>query len=222
MKKRCLHVLFILIPLSVAVGGCLPFLGGAVTYTASAITIVEALSRTISAFEASRVEASATIASTTQSVKEMLDTSEPDLKGASEAWESTWKNVHPFITQLEADFDEVSISSGDYFKLLNELEGKIANPQFQEAEKRRNEQLRAAWDEAYNEAVDDIKNLKQLVSDGDDLQLMLIAGVIRARLEQNIGVVDSISRRAQDLLNDLQQLTIEGRKLTDRLIPPES
>ena len=209
--------------------------GNAGSKTERALQYADALQAAVDAFEQARLETSTRLEETSSKVNAAVvqasvappaeldrgTTTAPEaeparakLTGLADIWASEWQAVHAKFTTLEDTFSVVGQRSYDYFAELDAITEGIGNPGIKAAEAEKNRQLKEAWTAAYVQASDDLGKLRGLVLVGDDFEVVLTLEQMRITLHEDIRQLEVVSAQAQDLLHQLEQLTIEGRHLT--------
>lgn len=185
------------------------------TKTDKSIQYGDALQDTINNYEQSRSEAISQLNKVTQRTQEVLRTEKPDLREVSRRWEEGWDNIQSKIKALEEEFSEVGKRSSAYFDKLEKIAADIKDSTTRDFENSRNVALKRSWTEAFYTASQDIHSLRSLSAKSQDFHLLLIGHALRGDLQVSIGQFESISSRTRGLLEQLQALTQEGRKLVE-------
>jgi len=202
------------------------------------MTYANTLRSAIDSFEASRNDVSAQIAFVSNKISEMsgentnqqsetqtngdqndanVNNSESNStdEGASLAimWENEWVKVHTKFNDLSQRFQTIKTAAGNYFQELDKITETITNAEIKALEQEKNRQLKEEWNTAYEQAASDLGALDGLINEGDDFEKRLQLALLRAELSDSIVQLQEVSIEAQNLLTELGQLTIEGRKL---------
>lgn len=188
-------------------------LGCSETKTEKVIEYADDLQEAIEEFEESRTKAANDVNEVTADTIDELNDDNPDLRGVAKSWETEWEDVQSRFSRLESDFSKVASSSRSYFNQLEQLANDIGNASLKASEEKKNVQLKTSWTETFTKASNDIEKLRTIIKEGNDFHNVLLGASLREKLAQNIEDLENISKRAQSLLNDLERLTIEGKKL---------
>lgn len=209
------------------------------TKTEEALEYADALLQAVEAFESARGKTAAHINESTTDVttmtrkmesnaslpenidKKPISTTIPitiELPDIAKTWEERWIIVHSQYDTLETTFSEVGTRSITYFEHLETITAEITDDDLRTAEESKNHVLKSNWTTAYEQASADIAELRGLIVKGDDFERILRLAAMRASLEEDILQLQAISEQAQVLLIDLEQLTVEGRRLTSGIM----
>ncbi|MEM1324402.1 MAG: hypothetical protein AAGI23_00530 [Bacteroidota bacterium] len=173
----------------------------------------DALKSSLEAFEKNREKLSEEVVESLEEAGEALAVENPDLPDVSKDFEKQWTSIQNRYEKLKKDFDDVGETSSDYFNKLNELSSSIQNEDLRKEELAKNKALRQRWDRTYNEASVNVAKVTNVLEEGNDFQMVLVASSIRQKLEQNVDDLNRIAAQAKALLAELETFTEEGRKL---------
>lgn len=128
-------------------------------------------------------------------------------------WEAEWLGVHTKFKTLSERFNSIGVAADNYFQQLDDITESITDPQIKTLEQEKNRQLREKWDTVHQQAAADLAALGNLINRGDDFEKVIQLYVLRASVGEGIVQLQEISTEAQRLLKQMEQLTVEGRKL---------
>lgn len=216
------------------VAGC----GGPAATTDAALRYARALHTAIEEFEISRTRTAGqmgelretidTVIHTTQELHheealppagaEHTPTAMPpvwvELTGMAKTWEVEWGSVRREYALLQQHFADTGARADAYFRQLDLITQEIHDEGVRAAQQRENDSLKRTWTLAYTQAEAQIAQLEVLIRIGDDIERVLRLSALRASLNEDLRELETISIHAQSLLEQLEQLTHEGRRLT--------
>src|SRR5262249_16905322 len=127
-----------------------PFAGR--SETAKADQLSKEFKDEITDFQKASGEAAAELANNTGAVVKKLASESTDVKGASEAWEDTVKEIGPQVNQLEQKLEILRKVAEKYFSELVANTDPIQNPAFREGEVKKDARVREDWAKIYRQA----------------------------------------------------------------------
>ncbi|MBN2893119.1 MAG: hypothetical protein JXL97_14715 [Bacteroidales bacterium] len=181
--------------------------------TKKALTYGDNLKDAIENFENTRQDFAKEVTESVDNTSEDLSEENPDLPKVATDWESQWNSIQRRFKTLEEEFSDVGTKSEEYFTQLEELSSGITDEKIKSSELRKNKELKEKWTEAYIEATENIQKIRDVLREGNDFHRVLVASSIRQKIAENIIELQSISARAKTLMTELEQFTIEGKKL---------
>ncbi len=173
----------------------------------------DSLEKAIESFEKSRIKTGKGISETIEPSLKVLARKKPNLRFIGNHWEKKWAEVRKEVRLLQINFAEVGNTSRAYFDKLNEIAHSITDENLKNAELEKNRVLKSSWADAYQEANMEIERIEELMIEGDDFHKVVLGNMLRVLLKDNIEDLKRISESARNILDDLERLTIEGRKL---------
>lgn len=183
------------------------------TNTEKVIEYADNLQTAISNFESTRGDLADDIGDGTKEIVESMGQEHPEVRTVAISWEKKWGAVKTRFADLESDLSNVGEQSQEYFTELENTADAIGDTSLKASEQDKNKRLKSKWTKAFEKATLDIQKLRQLIREGDDFQQVLIGAALRQKLEQNIENLKQLSHRAGEMLKNLENLTIEGRRL---------
>ena len=212
MPRRNRFYLFVIgFILTISLAACSP------TQLSLALTAANTFLKAINTYEESRVSASKQIEQSTQKIGSTVNEINADgieLEGAAKVSEEEWIKIHNNVDDLESAFNAIAPKSNEYFDVLRRNTNLINNPNIKSKEEQRVRETRQAWQKQLGEAEGHLERLEQPLKDLDDLYRVMINITIISKVDENIDGLEDVSSQAQNVLKDLEGLTIEGRKLT--------
>jgi hypothetical protein len=200
--------------LSIVLFSCLLLLGSCKWKTTkTSLKQGDALKSSLESFEKNREKLSEEVVESLEDAGEALAAENPDLPEVSKDFEKEWTSIQNRYKKLKKDFDDVGETSSDYFNKLNELSSSINNEDLRREELAKNKELRRRWDRTYNQASINVAKVTNVLEEGNDFHMVLVASSIRQKLEQNVDELNRIAEQAKALLAELETFTQEGRKL---------
>ena len=189
------------------------FIGCQQSVTKKALNYGDNLESAIEKFEGARHEFAQGVTESVGNTSKNLSKENPDITEVALDWEKQWNNIQKKFQSLEREFSHVGQASEEYFNQLDELSLGIKNLKIKSTEIQKNKVLKREWTIAYIKASGDIQKIRDVLIEGNDFHLVLVASSIRQKIETNIHELDSISIRANSLMTELKEFTIEGKKL---------
>lgn len=164
-------------------------------------------------FENNRQRLSSKMVTGIESTQKKLAEGEAKLPALAKDWEKEWNDIQDRYKKMKDDFKDVGERSAAYFDHLDQLSGSINNVSLRESELAKNRQLREKWESSYQKAGVSIEKITQVLNDGKDFHMVLVASSIREKIEDKITDLNDISEQAKVLLKDLEAFTQAGREL---------
>lgn len=183
--------------------------------TKSAMKNGEKLKSSINDFEDNRVKLSSKLVEGLDNAATALSEENPDLPKVSKDFEKEWTSIQKRYGKLKSDFERVGTSSEEYFAKLDELSGSIGNESLRKEELAKNAELRGKWQTTYEKAAVSVNKVTEVLQQGHDFHMVLVASSIRQKLEQNVEELNLIAVQAKSLLADLEVFTQAGRELVE-------
>jgi predicted RNase H-like nuclease (RuvC/YqgF family) len=171
------------------------------------------LNSAIEEFEENRQDYSSQLTNIAEQTTTDLNNGNHSVNEVAENWEVEWKRLNKQLETLKSDFEEVGKTSNEYFGNLNELAANIIDDGLRKEETRKNNELQERWTIAYQDAARSIKNIENIMLDGNDFYNVLLASSIRQQVEGDIEELEVITVRALKLLSELEDFSNEGKKL---------
>lgn len=138
-----------------------------------------------------------------------------DLPQIALDWEQKWNKVSGQLEELERKFNDVGKASDAYWEKLNQVTDAIQDTTLREREKKKNQEAKQKWDEAYQNAQKQLDAAKALRDKGNDLKNVMIAAALRRQLAEYTSTLDQIAKETENLLNALDTLTAQGREIVN-------
>lgn len=189
--------------------------GGGKSNTQNAVEYGDDLRNAINDFENKRKNFSDKITDLVKNTDSELSKENPAVEKVAEDWEVKWKNIIAEFKIIESDFTKVGESSAVYFQRLEELSLSIKDEKIKVTEQTKNKKLKERWTETFKEAAASINKVRQILHEGNDFHKVLLAETIRGKIDKNIEALKSISKRARNILIELENFTAEGKKLVN-------
>lgn len=164
-------------------------------------------------FEDTREDFSQEVVKSVNNASKDLSVNDPNLQEVAIDWETQWKSIQSDFKTLEADFSAVGQSSNEYFDQLQELCSGIRDIKIRASEINKNAELKQKWTSAFVEASKNIKQIRQVMTEGNNFHRVLVASSVRQKIEANITELNAIASRAKAIMAELEQVTIEGKNL---------
>lgn len=183
--------------------------------TKSAMKHGEKLKSSIEDFEDNRIKLSEKLVAGLEEAGQALSEENPDLPKVSKDFEKEWTSIQKRYDKLKGDFERVGSSSENYFAKLDELSGSIGNESLRKEELAKNAELRTKWQKTYDKASVNVNKVTEVLQQGHDFHMVLVASSIRQKLEQNVAELNNIAVQAKTLLADLEVFTQAGRELVE-------
>ncbi len=183
------------------------------TVTEKSLRYADNLKEAIDKFESSRQKVAKHVSTASEKATTELAKEDPDVGRAARDWEQEWNDINKRFQDLEERFSEVGNTSENYFAQLDELSKGIESEGLRLSELRKNRALREQYAAAYEDAARNIDKIRVVLREGNDYHRVLVASSMRQKISQNIDELRQISERAQQIVAELEQFTIEGKKL---------
>lgn len=181
--------------------------------TKKTLNVSESLGEAIRAFENTRQQVSNDIPQLTKQASKLMYTT--NLKHDAKLWIQRWDNVRPRFSRLENDLKKVETKLDDFFGELHNISSGISDKELKKSELRKNSELKESWTLILKSAWKDISKLRSFIDRGNDIKRALLGATLREEIRTEFNQLDSISIRAKNFVDDLKEITDEGRKLVD-------
>lgn len=181
--------------------------------TKKSLSYGDNLKSAIENFEGARHEFAQNVTESVENTSANLSKENSELLEVAIDWEEKWNDIQNRFQKLEKEFSVVGQVSEQYFNQLHELSAGINDRKIKASEIQKNEALKNEWTVAFVKASNDIQKIRDVLIEGNDFHRVLVASSIRQKIETNIIELESISIRANNILNELEKFTIEGKKL---------
>ncbi len=218
MNKSILHIITFTI-LTIFLASCVSPQWSGISH--KAVKHADTFRNKIDKYEASRSQTFSDIEKAAQQTIKSLNSQTPDFGSISTYWEREWKSVHNNYNQLLKNFTKVVDESNKYFEIIDTVGSEIIDPKIKHAELKKNQELRKKWLTARTAADKHIKSLSQVIQAGDDFHKTMLGATLRARPEGGMDNIKAISEKANLLLEDLINLTTEGKNLVPSRVTQE-
>ncbi len=183
------------------------------TVTEKSLRYADNLKDAIDKFESSRQKVAKHVSTASEKATTELSKENPDVGRAARDWEQEWNDINKRFKDLEERFSQVGNTSEKYFEQLDELSKGIESEGLRQSELSKNQALREQYAVAYEDAARNIDKIREVLREGNDYHRVLVASSMRQKISQNIDELRQISERAQQIVAELEQFTIEGKKL---------
>jgi hypothetical protein len=181
--------------------------------TQKSLNYAEDLKSKIDKFESSRQNLADNLSNATDKIDKQAEKENPNVSDVAKDWEAQINQTRQDFDGLEASFSEVGKSSEEYFKRLDEVTQVIQDPKIKASEQKKNQAIKDKYTGAYSDAVDQINKVREVLKEGGDYQQVLIASSMRQKIDKNITELKQISDKAKAILAQLQNFSIEGKKM---------
>jgi hypothetical protein len=138
-----------------------------------------------------------------------------DLPKVAAEWEKKWKKVDEQTAVLEKNFKAVEHASKAYWNKLDEVTTAITDPKLREREKKKNDEAKSKWADAYENAKTQIEKAKKLRDKGRDFQNVMLAVTLRGQLAEYTETLNEIAGEAANLLQELERVTEQGKSIVN-------
>ncbi|WP_299456106.1 discoidin domain-containing protein [uncultured Microscilla sp.] len=134
-------------------------------------------------------------------------------KKKAENYERDWKKLAGNIKEMELKFNVIEQRSKAYFDQLYSINESISNDDLRKKEFSKNTALKQNWDKAYQQAQQDMRKIKVVLEEGNDLNKVLISSIMRSKITYNISQMQGISSRARKIVKELSSFSVESKKI---------
>jgi len=151
-----------------------------------------------------------------KTVNQLSDETKPTkekLADVSQDWEVSWNDILNEYESLTEYYGKIGTSSSQYFQKIDQVTQEIKDNSIRDQEMKRNKGQRKEWDNAYNQAEVNLKEIGKLLEDGNDFQRLLVLAAMRQQIYNRIEELKQISISAQELFRRLESFTETGRQL---------
>lgn len=164
-------------------------------------------------FESGRKEFSTEMADIVRKTSEELSDEDHDLTDIATNWEVKWNDLVQQYEDIKNDFRQVGAKSDEYFDALYTLVDSINNQEIKQSQIESNTKLRNKWDYNYQHAQNSISKIEELLELGNDYKVVLIVSGLRYKLEEKSKKLNTISQKADEILEELKIFTTKSKKL---------
>jgi len=171
------------------------------------------LLQSIDKFDNERSELSSNVSNTVEKTTEEISKSDVELSNIAINWEENLTGIINEYDNLQKSFQRVVKSSNEYLLEMNRVSNEISNPSLKESELSKNRVIKEQYLKYQNEAELNINKISEILQKGKDYQYVLTASAMRQKLDENIKELNEISTNACRILKDLEEFTLESKKL---------
>ncbi len=183
--------------------------------TNKALKTGDRLKSAIEDFEDNRQKLSSKMVAGIEEAEGSLTAEDPDMPEIAKDWEKEWRRITSSYDKMRKDFEDVGKRSEDYFGQLDELSNNINNESLRKEELQKNRELRSKWQVSYDKAAASVAKIEDVMKQGNDFHMVLVASSIRQKIEQNVADLNNIATQAKIILSDLESFTQAGRELVE-------
>jgi hypothetical protein len=138
-----------------------------------------------------------------------------DLPKVAAEWEKKWKKVDEQTAVLEKNFRAVEHASKAYWNKLDEVTTAITDPKLRAREKKKNDEAKGKWEDAYENAKRQIEKARSLRNKGRDFHNVMLAVTLRGQLAEYTDTLNEIAGEAATLLQELERVTEQGKSIVN-------
>ncbi|EAY31237.1 NADase-type glycan-binding domain-containing protein [Microscilla marina] len=171
------------------------------------------LIKVINEFENERTQALEVITISNARMGKDMSSSNMSAKKKADNYERDWKKIAVSVKAMEAKFNAIEQSSKAYFNQLYSINESISSDDLRKKEFSKNTALKKNWDKVYQKAQQDMRNIKTVLEEGNDLHKVLISSVMRSKITDNVSQMHNISSRARKVVKELSSFSVESKKI---------